>query len=218
MAVVAELRPKGDQITAREIQDRGNGSVAIPHGWNEEITHLQTQLGPSDWEKWTLPLSYPAVDKTNIELPRKEEAKAFMSMRALYPKIDEVSPSPLRHALHNLKEALNFVEEALDADADEDALASDNAIMQFRRILPDLFCSRSIGDGFGMIINSLMIWMRARNGEPLNKVQLEAVRMCLSELAHKPLLSDMRAVSLIQRLQSAGLNPYRPALDFVADE
>jgi|SRR5271157_1368324 len=141
----------------------------------------------------------------------------LVSTEAFYSLSEDTPPTPMKLALGNLKAAHRFIIEALEADTRDDAIGADYAVQQFETGLPKLFRSRSIGDGFGMIINSLTIALRNRDGMPLERAQIEAIHKCIGNLILRPLLSENVAISHIQHLREVGLNPYRQELDHVAD-
>jgi hypothetical protein len=140
----------------------------------------------------------------------------IISTKALYPPSD-LPRSPLSDALRNLDEALEYIDSALKALECGEFLSADDKIIHFQGILPELFCSRSLGDGFGMVINAMMIALRNDDVTPLEEKQIRAIRISLIHLMRKPLLSENEAVNLLERLDQAGLETDPPELDFVAD-
>ena len=152
-----------------------------------------------------------------------ESASLVGPKRSLVPGSDlspfsEISPqTPLRNAIRNLNEALEYLDNALEAISTGDFVAADDAMIHFGALLPELFCSRSIGDGFGMVINALMIAFRNRGPSPFQETHIRAIRICITSLRNGPRLPISEALSRLEHLESHGLRVHLPELDFLVD-
>lgn len=140
-----------------------------------------------------------------------------ISIEALYPGGDEYSSRIFSNAIKNLENAIGYIDEALDAEKQARYVAADDAMLHFEGLLPHLFCCRSLGDGFGIIINSITIAIQNRRGEPLERNQIKKIRHSIELLKREPFLSIENAIIEVTRLEETGLNPDLPELDFVAD-
>jgi len=89
-----------------------------------------------------------------------------MAIEKLYPFQDQLSPQ-FATAITLLNTAENNAQEALESFRNGDIIGSDNAIMQLHALLPELFCCRDIGEGFGALINAIYYALANRKGEPL---------------------------------------------------
>jgi hypothetical protein len=201
--MLADVVPIHRHATEEESTDQEKVQRAFSAPLMNRRQDNETSIGEEEFS-WRSPESKPT--------PVRQ-----MPIEALYGFAEDTPELPMKQALTNLKLAHKFIIEAIEADTREDAIAADYAIQQFETTLPLLFRSRSIGDGYGMIINSIMIALRNRCGMPLERLQIEAIQLCIGSLLLKPLLPDMVAVRKIQSLREAGLNPNRKELDHVAD-
>src|SRR5258708_19354971 len=77
------------------------------------------------------------------------------------------SSSELARALDLLSETKRILEESKANLVNQNLVESDRCIMQFQALLPDLFSCRRLGDGFGNVVNSIMISLVNKRGIPL---------------------------------------------------
>jgi len=150
---------------------------------------------------------------------------AFVNKPSSFPRLSQSDLYPVRHAfspehltaLRLLKIAVGRTERALKALIDGDAIASDSEVQKVQVLLPELFCCRSLGDGFGTIINAAMSAFESLRGEQLDLVQLRALNRVFSVLKDKPFLSADEADQQIEQLEAAHLNIHPPELlDFLS--
>ena len=87
-------------------------------------------------------------------------------------------------------------------------LQADTEMQKLQVLLPELFCCRSLGDGFGTIINALMSAFEGLGGDIPNAAQIVAMRRMLELLSEKPFLSVDEADQQIELFEKVGLNPY----------
>ena len=86
-----------------------------------------------------------------------------------------------------------------------------------RRFLPELFCCRSIGDGFGLIINAIQSGLANSAGEPTTKAEVIAIRQALRLLRDEPFIPTEAATDILMRLEDAGLSIEPSGFDALAD-
>jgi hypothetical protein len=133
------------------------------------------------------------------------------------PKIDidrlyETLPgtaSQMVRALELLRQAIDFLSEARTS---QDAMDSDRFVQRAQLLLPKLFACRSIGDGFGLIINSLHFAFTNLHGTPLNSDQLNVVWRTLRELRTRPAMSLEQGIQHAEELETSGLEVDPPGL------
>lgn len=133
----------------------------------------------------------------------------------LYSASTEATP-----ALHRVFSLLEEVERALE-DArrelhEDEMIAADNAIQTARAILPELFCLRSIGDGYGAVINAVQNACDHPANVPLGRPAVAAIAAAIREVRRRPFLSMDDAVELIMRIEDKGVVVEPPALQFLA--
>jgi len=122
----------------------------------------------------------------------------------------------LRRALDLFGESIKLIESAL-ALGDTDPIACDDQMQVFYSLLPELFCCRSLGDGFGSIVNAVQQAAVNQHGVPMNGKQMEILQSVLRSLRQGPFILHRDAVEMIMRLEDAGLIVDPPALSEIAD-
>lgn len=134
----------------------------------------------------------------------------------LYPASSVVTPV-LDRALSLLEEAGRALEDARRELHEDEVIAADNAIQTARTILPELFCLRSIGDGYGAVINAVQNACDHPANVPLGGPAVAAIAAAIREVRRRPFLSTDDAVDLIMRIEDEGVVVEPPALQFLAD-
>jgi len=124
----------------------------------------------------------------------------------LYPVSHELRPE-LARSFTLLSEGLEYVSQSIKALKEGDLISSDDFIHRLQALLPELFCCRSIGDGFGAIINAIYQSLANMQGSALELAQLETIRRGLRRISTEPFLELSEAVDEIIRLQDIGLEP-----------
>ena len=135
---------------------------------------------------------------------------ATVGATALAPVIDierlwEAAPgstSQMVRALELLKQAIDYLSEA---NTSENPMDSDRYMQRVQLTLPKLFACRSIGDGFGVIINSLHFAFANRQGTPLTSDQLNVMWRTLRELRTRPAMSLEQGTQHVEELENCGL-------------
>lgn len=122
-------------------------------------------------------------------------------------------------ALRLLTLAIGRTKHALNAAAADNVVGADTQIQKLQVLLPELFCCRRLGDGFGTIINSLMSAFEALSGNTPDVRQIRAMTAVLQVLKEKPFLSADEADDQVDILESVGLSPYPAELvEFLSSE
>ena len=132
-----------------------------------------------------------------------------LSQRDLYPIRQAFSVEHIT-ALRLLSLANGRLQRALAAHVSGDLLGADLEVQQVQVLLPELFCCRALGDGFGMVINAVLSAFESLSGDPLNSMQLRTLSSVLELLKDKLFLSTSQADVEIDKLIAVELNPYPP--------
>ena len=150
---------------------------------------------------------------------RNEELRSLrLTQEELYPAQQAFSTEHVT-ALRLLGEGIGQSKRALDAIANRDVLMADVEMQKLQMLLPELFCCRALGDGFGTIVNSLMSAFEALAGNTPNIDQVRTMSRVLRLLSEKPFLSTSEADEQFEALESVGLTPYPAELiDFLSSE
>lgn len=140
-----------------------------------------------------------------------------LSQNDLYPARQAFSPEHIM-ALRLLRLAIGRCQRALDAQA-EDPMASDTEIQKVQMLLPELFCCRALGDGFGTVVNALICVFQNTDGNLLDQNQIKILESVFKELRDKPFLNVTEADDFVELLESNGFSPYPTELiEFLSSE
>jgi hypothetical protein len=142
-----------------------------------------------------------------------------LSQAELYPVRAAFSIEHIT-ALRLLGLAIGRTKRALDAlSQSDDILAADIEIQKIQVLLPELFCCRELGDGFGTIVNAFMSAFEVLQGDTLSAAQLRMLAQVFQLLREQPFLGTDEADRQIEKLESVGLNPYPMELvEFLSSE
>jgi hypothetical protein len=130
-----------------------------------------------------------------------------LSQSELYPIRHAFSPEHIT-ALRLLGLAVGRTQRALTAMNDGDEIAADSETQKVQVLLPELFCCRSLGDGFGSVVNGLLGAFESLQGNPPSVPQLRKLNQVFILLRDKPFLSADEADEQLGQLESVNLSPY----------
>lgn len=150
---------------------------------------------------------------------RNQEVRSLrLTQNELYPAQQAFRTEHVT-ALRLLGEGIEQSRRAIDAIASRDVLVADLEMQKLQTLLPELFCCRALGDGFGTLVNSLMSAFEALAGDTPNIDQMRMMSRILRLLSDKPFLSTSEADEQLDTLESVGLKPYPAELiDFLSSE
>jgi len=170
---------------------------------SEETTTFSTASGESTFALLgeTSFATFGATARAPIDIDRLYEAAPG-------------STSQMIRALELLKQVIHFLSEAKKS---ENVMDIDRHVQSVQLTLPKLFACRSIGDGFGVIINSLHFAFLNLQGMLLSSDQLNVVWRILRELRVRPVMSLEQGVLLTEELEACGLEIDAPDLGNLID-
>ncbi len=123
------------------------------------------------------------------------------------------NPSQVLRAIDLLKQTADLLERALKVT---DAIEADRLVQQVQATLPKLFSYRSVGDGFGLIINSVHYAFVNLKGTPLSQPQMRVMWRVLRELRLRPAMSADQGIERVTEMEETGLAVDPPGIgDFV---
>jgi hypothetical protein len=199
----------------------GTGSVVVPIDTGVARFHLSqagahTPLpgtGFSKKEDLVGPSREVMVLDANgvVSFAHKVSNAPRLSQSDLYPVRHAFSPEHVT-ALRLLGLAVKRTERALRAMNDADEIAADIEVQKAQVLLPELFCCRSLGDGFGGVVNGLLSAFESLEGSPPNVLQLRTLNGVLSVLRDKPFLSSEEADEQLEQLEAVDLCLHPPEL------
>jgi hypothetical protein len=198
MGEVLRLRPITEDIASH-----------FPTEINE--SSLGTQIPKKDE-----PYYYTAKMKDlYTDFRRDDLSGSIIDTKDLYPLYTE--HSFLSSAIQLLEEGIKYLNESIKMLNKDDLLSSDDALQRFQALLPELFCCRNLGDGFGAVVNSIFHSLKNLDGIPLNGKQLEAVLKTVRRIYTEPYIAFNEAVEEIMSLENTELEMEPPYIEFAAD-
>ena len=87
----------------------------------------------------------------------------------------------LSASLSLLAKAQERITQATEQIKPHNPVAADDSIQRFQASLPELFCCRTLRDGFGAVINAVLLSLQNSEGEPLNERQIDAIGRALQK-------------------------------------
>lgn len=204
----------------------GHDSTGMPEESLRQPTPRrgETQSADADWSHAPFDIQIiraGGVSSPVVELPEAQPIPEQLPVRRitteeLYSRFENVSPE-LNSAVRLLSRCLEYVDQALQAHRENDPIEADDATQRMQGLLPELFCCRSLGDGFGIVVNGLMCAFQNLAGIPLRREQIEKVRQILLSLRTEPFLRDEDAVKAITSLEDLGLRVEPAEFDYLTD-
>jgi hypothetical protein len=151
---------------------------------------------------------------------RGEEASNRIAGEAdldlLYPLKSESFPT-LFVASRLLAKAMDLIETSIEAHQLGNEFAKDDCANQLAALLPELFCCRDIGEGYGALIIAIHYGLRNRGAELLTEDQLISIRYAIRKLSATPFISFEDSLPLIEDMERTALIVEPRELEYLAD-
>lgn len=138
-------------------------------------------------------------------------ALATIPIDKLYPASAGTEKIVVR-VLGLLADAIALLGNGRNALRNNEPVSADRFTQRFKMMLPDLFSCREIGDGYGVVINSIHFAAINLHGVPLSDKQLITVWRVLRELRNKPFISLDEGIALVEELEASGLQVDPPVI------
>jgi hypothetical protein len=139
-----------------------------------------------------------------------------ISIDELYPATEAIGPD-LATALRLLADSLKRIDDAIEALKAHDIISADDSIQHLKTIMPELFCCRSLGDGYGAIINAIMCALENLQGKPLSASQILSIGQRLKHLRSEPFIQFAEALDEIEELEKVDLIVTPAEFEYLAD-
>jgi hypothetical protein len=171
-----------------------------------------TETGPGQNSPYKSPKGTKA-DFTYTQKPRQIGLTATepIDIGQLYAAPEAARPDFLKLQTL-LADAISFVSAAKDAYAAGQLVDADTSIVKFQMMLDDLFGCRTVGDGYGTIVNSLLFAFINQAGKPLSEIQILTLWRVLRQLKSRPFLNLEAALEQIDELTTASFLVDPPVL------
>lgn len=127
-------------------------------------------------------------------------SKSIQAIEDIYP---ETITGEMGTVLELLTKSFDLLDNALKIFEDA-MIKSDEYVQQFQFLLPDLFYFRNIGEGYGIIISTLLVAFSNRMGVPIEKNQLMVIRKIILNLKNEPLLDSNKAIEYCDEIEDSG--------------
>lgn len=188
----------------------GHDSTGMPEGPPKMLSPEIQIIGASGFVR------PPTIEALELRPTTERQPARRITTEELYSDFENVSPE-LNSAVRLLSLSLEHMDRALQAHRDNDSIEADDATQRMQALLPELFCFRSLGDGFGIVVNSLLCGFQNLAGIPLQREQLEKVRQTLVKLRSEPFLREADAVKAVTALEQVGFVVEPPEFEYLAD-
>jgi hypothetical protein len=185
----------------------------------------ETRFESSTSDHTSLPQKMPAYSVLTVADDAVLRVVSFASSSAgtrltqddLYPARRAFSAEHI-NALRLLKLGIGRTQRALAAASGEEMVGAEVELHKLQALLPELFCCRALGDGFGIVVNALICAFQNLESA-ITVLQLRTVLKILQQLRDKPFLTAVESDTLVDMLESTHLNPYPAELiEFLSSE
>lgn len=173
--------------------------TSIPLGVLHESARLPDETGATAVSRpESIPMPARAI---TFETQGALALAPVIDIERLYETVPGASSQMLR-ALELLKEVIDLLGMAKKSD---NPIEADTFTQRAQLALPKLFSCRSIGDGFGVVVNSIHFAFQNLRGMPLTPEQLDVMWRALRELRLRPALSVEQGIQSVEELEERGL-------------
>jgi hypothetical protein len=193
--------------------DEGAMRIRISH---DPITTVQSFSGQSSESSTKKgPASFILVEgpaevtwlRSGVLSQEEPPQSVKLSQQELYPARHAFSHEHIT-AIRLLGLAVGRIQKALRSLNDGDEIGADSEVQKVQVLLPELFCCRALGDGFGSTVGALLSAFESLRGNAPTLVQLRALGSVLEFIKNQPFLTADEADEQLEKLEAAQLNPY----------
>ncbi len=162
-----------------------------------------------------------AMDSPTVVVHRPADEQRGTSTGQLRTEDIYAAPEALKpelsNALNLLRDSADILAEAIQSAQEHSALAADDAIERFVALLPELFCCRSIGDGFGAVVQTLHYCLYNNEGQPLPLERIKALQASVEGLRRNVFMPFDEAVDIIEALEKTDFDTEPRSLRTLTD-
>lgn len=196
--------------TQLTVYPNGHDSTEIPDGSPDpRLSDIQTVGAGTLFPTYELTETRSRRDADVLPGPQ-------ISTDDLYTSFENVS-TELSSAIRLLSHCLEHIDYAVEAQRKNNIIEADDAIQRLQGLLPELFCCRSLGDGFGLVVNAVICGFQNQAGNPLGRQQIEKLRQTIAKLRNEPFMRDDEALKTILVLEEVGFVVEPPEFEYLAD-
>ena len=154
--------------------------------------------------------------RVSVDENSSSPLKTRINTQDLYPASQELQPE-LARAFTLLDEATKKLDNSILAINDNDEITSDDCIQQLRMLLPELFCCRTLGDGFASVINAVHYSIENQEDKFFNHSELSVLKFALNRIKTEPFISFDEAVDEVILLEDKGFIVTPTKLEVLTD-
>jgi hypothetical protein len=178
----------------------------VAEEWIRERPFLQADI----LRQYTQPKPVDIVSANNSLLMHFLQKKTNPRSWNVNPRLRTASLRALKRADAGLTSALrllgNLATQAAHSTSSDNYVDMDDCLIRLKALLPELFACRTVGDGFGMIINAVFWAITKRQTRPFLIEEVEVLAQTIQTLREEPMLGASKASRLIDALEDSGLD------------
>lgn len=125
----------------------------------------------------------------------------LIDLRQIYPDPGD----GVATAMRVLAESIDACQQAIEAKRQGQELRADSSMLTTQSLLPDLIAVQRIGEGFGIVVSSLVFSFANQAGLPFSLEQMNMLLRAYKAVWQAPFMSLDRAVALTDELENVGL-------------
>lgn len=159
---------------------------------------------------WKIESSIPAPNEHQAqvnspfsvtEIATTQSPKVPVDVKDLF-KATEVSEGPTSALLGKLPRAISHAKAALEALDNDNTVVSDDEMMHVRVLCARLFpLQQNFGDGFGIVLNSILSAIENRKGAPMTRRQIVTITSALKLIRARPRLDVAVAIEAVTAME-----------------
>ena len=196
----SRVRPRSSKDTGTPVSPGDTGTAVSPSA--RKAPGSVTTAAPEE-----IVFQTPLV----TEEGQYEPSRSRLSQSELYPVRQAFAIEHIT-ALRLLTLAIGRSQRALAAIAGDDLMAADTEMQKIQVL-------RTLGDGFGTVINAVICAFESLAGNTPDVSQIRTLNRIFELLKDKPFLSTDEADGQLEKLEAIGLNPYpTELLEFLSSD
>jgi hypothetical protein len=204
-------RPNGP-VPPMRINPVSAGSTATP------ATEFGVGLAPLDVR--IIPIDYGTPVPSGESLRRGWTSSSpphSVGFDDLY-RVPSSLTATLRRARELLQQALAHLDHARDMESQNNRLAADEQVMEFRSLLPELLLCAEQNEGMQLIVVASNYAIQNREGHPLTEPQIVEIRYAISRVQSEPFMTFTDASTFVHKMEQCGLQVTPPAIGLFVEE
>lgn len=158
------------------------------------------------------------VDSSESPWVRGSDSEVSMASTSekLFADSEHLS-ADVKNAIRLLKESQVLLESALSEFDEQNFLPADDYLQRFYMILPELYCCRSVGEGFANIIQCCFHGLKNLEGMPPSRDQAQVLNLSIRSLLDELFMDFDESIRFVDDLEEVGFNVGPSRLTFIGE-